>query len=109
MGGDNWTEVGGGARASKRGSRHNSGEVGSIRPYQGRHSQGEESWTCGSYQDRASYSGRSSTDTGGLGRQNPAGPRKRASSTSEQPSRVAVRSQRSRQTSGSDAALKPEQ
>ena len=28
--------------------------------------------------------------------QNPAGPRKRASSTSEQPSRVAVRSQRSR-------------
>jgi len=140
--GDNWTEVGGGARASKRGSRHNSGEVGSIRPYQGRHSQGEESWTCGSYQegkkgaasarflsflqdlsdsstkklgfhlreDRASYSGRSSTESaGGLGRQNPAGPRKRASSTSEQPSRVAVRSQRSRQTSGSDAALKPEQ
>merc|ERR1719187_1608908 len=140
--GDNWTEAGGGARASKRGSRHNSGEVGSIRPYQGRHSQGEESWTCGSYQegkkgaasarflsflqdlsdsstkklgfhlreDRASYSGRSSTESaGGLGRQNPAGPRKRASSTSEQPSRVAVRSQRSRQTSGSDAALKPEQ
>merc|ERR1719266_648284 len=102
--GDNWTEVGGGNRAGKRGggSRHNSGEQGSVRAYQGRHSQGEESWSySGSFQDRVSYSGRSSTESaGGLGRQNPTGPRKRASSTSEQPSRAAARSQRSRQTSG---------
>merc|ERR1719341_237427 len=111
--GDNWTEVGGGNRAGKRGggSRHNSGEQGSVRAYQGRHSQGEESWSySGSFQDRVSYSGRSSTESaGGLGRQNPTGPRKRASSTSEQPSRAAARSQRSRQTSGSEAALKAEQ
>lgn len=112
--GDNWTEVGGGNRAAGKrggGSRHNSGEQGSVRAYQGRHSQGEESWSySGSYQDRVSYSGRSSTESaGGLGRQNPTGPRKRASSTSEQPSRAAARSQRSRQTSGSEAALKAEQ
>merc|ERR1719341_1584808 len=138
--GDNWTEVGGGNRAAGKrggGSRHNSGEQGSVKAYQGRHSQSEESWSySGSYQegkkgaasarflsflqdlsdsstqklgfhireDRVSYSGRSSTESaGGLGRQNPTGPRKRASSTSEQPSRAAARSQRSRQTSGSEA------
>lgn len=87
-----------------------------MRPYRGRHS--EEPGATWSYssslQDRASYSGRSSAESGGaMGRQNPAGPRKRASSTSEQAARAApegkARAQRSRQASGAQLALKPEQ
>ena len=36
---------------SKEFCRHNSGEQGSVKAYQGRHSQGEESWSySGSYQ-----------------------------------------------------------
>jgi len=118
--GDNWTEVGssgsGNPRGGRRGgssSRHSSGgQGGGVKPYRGRHST-ENSWSySSSYQDKSSYSGRSSAESGsGLGRRNPTGPRKRANSTSEQVTKVQdkVRTQRSRQPSEGDQAMKAEQ
>jgi len=127
--GDNWTEVGSGSsgsaqsRGGRRGgssSRHNSGgqggTSGGLKPYKGRHSTEEGSWSySSSYQDKSTYSGRSSlesTNGSGVGRKNPTGPRKRASSTSEQTIKVQdnkARTQRSRQPSETDQALKSEQ
>lgn len=67
------------------GSRHNSGGQGGGaggKPYKGRHST-EEGWCySSSYQDKASYSGRSSGGDS-VGRSNPRGPRKRAVSASD--------------------------
>jgi len=92
------------------------GGSGGLKPYRGRHSAENASWNySSSYQDKSTYSGRFSTESGsntGVGRKNPTGPRKRASSTSEQVSKVVdnkARTQRSRQTSETDPALKVEQ
>lgn len=89
--GDGWTDPS--ARGGRRGgasSRHSSGGqgMGMVRPYRGRHSAEAGSW----YEVApASYSGRSSAEAAaGLGRQNPAGPRKRASSTSDHAAARAV-------------------
>jgi len=87
--GDHWSEVGGGASQgrgyrSRGGSRHNSGGMGTSKPYRGRHS-AEEGWSySSSYQDKPSYAGRpSGGNSGDLGRKNPSGPRKRANSASD--------------------------
>lgn len=129
--GDNWTEVGSGSSGQSRGarrggssSRHSSGgqggsnaSGGGLKPYRGRHSMETAGWNySSSYQDKSSYSGRSSTESNssaaaGLGRQNPTGPRKRANSTSEQSTKVVdkTRTQRSRQPSETDQARQAEQ
>jgi len=87
--GDHWGEVGSGSSQgrgyrSRGGSRHNSGGMGSSKPYRGRHS-AEDGWSySSSYQDKPSYGGRTRQDsTGEVGRKNPSGPRKRANSASD--------------------------
>jgi len=84
--GDHWSEVSssqGRGYRSRGGSRHNSGGMGSSKPYRGRHS-AEDGWNySSSYQDKPSYAGRTSGGGGEVGRKNPSGPRKRANSASD--------------------------
>eukprot|EP00092_Neocalanus_flemingeri_P019191 GFUD01020790.1.p1 GENE.GFUD01020790.1~~GFUD01020790.1.p1 ORF type:complete len:1187 (+),score=395.91 GFUD01020790.1:609-4169(+) len=87
--GDHWSEMGAGSNQgrgyrSRGGSRHNSGGMGTSKPYRGRHS-AEDGWSySSSYQDKPSYGGRvSGGSSGEVGRKNPSGPRKRANSASD--------------------------
>jgi len=84
--GDHWSEVGSSGQGrgyrSRGGSRHNSGGMGAVKPYRGRHS-AEDGWSySSSYQEKSSHVGKTS-GSGEIGRKNPSGPRKRANSASD--------------------------